>query len=252
MKVLATNLRHDGMTHREIAKELGIGVGTAHGWTRGINLSVEQKSAAYARLATRMWTPERRMALRESSKNRLAIYRSIRRHSREELLYKIVDFYNQNGRIPLKREFNMYREYKREFGGWNRAIRMAGFDANPELFAHKFKSSDGHSCDSFTERMIDNWLSDINLVHQRNWHYGDTKMTADFFLVPGIVIEFFGLAGTSSKYDQIIIRKRNFCRHSRLRLIEIYPEDIFPQNTLREKFLPLIKSSTLGPVLGHI
>jgi transposase-like protein len=252
MKIRASILRQDGMTHREIAKELGVGVGTAHEWTRGINLSVEQKAAAYIRLAARIWTPERRIALRESSKNRLAICRLIRQHSREELLYKIVNFYNQNGRIPLKREFNMYREYKREFGGWNRAIRMAGFDANPELFAHRFKSSDGHSCDSFTERIIDNWLSDNNFIHQKNWHYGDTKMTADFFLDPGTVIEFFGLAGTSSKYNQTIVRKREFCGRFGLRLIEIYPADIFPKNNLMEKFSPPINSSTPAPVLGRI
>lgn len=223
------------MTHREIAKELEISTGTAHEWTKGISLSQKQKVAVYNRIADRAWTPARRAALSKTSNIRLAPYRLLRKHTSEELLKKIVDFYENNGRIPLKREFNMYREYKRELGGWNRAIRMAGFNTNPELFAHKFKSKDGHSCDSFTEKIIDDWLLDNRIAHKRNWRYGDTKMTADFFLGPDIVLEFFGLAGVQRKYDVIISRKRKFCKYFKLRLLEIYPKDLFPNNLLSER-----------------
>ena len=72
-----------------------------------------------------------------------------KKYARDDLLRKITDFYAKNGRIPLKREFNMHREYKSRFGSWNSAIRAAGFEPNPELFAHKFKVNDGHPCDSF-------------------------------------------------------------------------------------------------------
>lgn len=242
IKRKARQLRRRGMTHREIARELRIGTGTAHEWTKGMSLSERQKSAMYARIADYSWTTERRNTLSQIAKVRFATYYALRLYTREELLQKIIDFYEKNGRIPLKREFNMYHQYKREFGGWNSAIRIAGFDTNPELFAHKFKSSDGHSCDSFTERIIDDWLSDNNIVHQRNWPYGDTKMTADFFIERNTVLEFFGLAGVQSKYDATIRKKRKFCNRSGLRLVEMYPRDLFPINRISDKLGSFLKS----------
>jgi hypothetical protein len=57
-------------------------------------------------------------------------------------------------------------------------------------------------------------------------------MTADFFIQPNIVVEFFGLAGVQKRYDARLERKRKFCVDNDFRLIEIYPKDIFPVNTL--------------------
>ncbi len=242
IKQKASQLRQAGRTHREIARELRIAIGTAYEWTKGMNLSRKQRVAVYKRNVARVWTEERRLAFSKASKIRLSQYQIPKKHTKESLVEKVVNFYKKNGRIPLKREFNMYKEYKREFGGWNRAIRTAGFNTNPELFAHKFKSSDGHSCDSFTEKIIDDWLLENEIVHQRNWHYGDTKMTADFFLDPDIVLEFFGLAGVQKKYDKIISRKRKFCERFGWKLVEIYPSDLFPRNCLPEKLSFLLRN----------
>jgi hypothetical protein len=60
-------------------------------------------------------------------------------------------------------------------------------------------------------------------------------MTADFFIEPNIVIEFFGLAGVQEKYDQLINAKREFCTCQNLELIELYPVDLFPKNHLPDK-----------------
>ncbi len=51
-------------------------------------------------------------------------------------------------------------------------------------------------------------------------------MTADFS-IGDARIEFFGLHGEMREYDQIIKRKRNFCKRTGLRLIELYPEKLF-------------------------
>ena len=128
----------------------------------------------------------------------------------------------------------MYHEYKRIFGSWNKAIRLAGFKSNPVLFAYKFKAKDGHFCDSFTEKIIDDWLYDQKIAHKRNFKYGSTKMTGDFFILPNKIIEFFGLAGVQNIYDKHIEAKRKFCKKASMDLIEIYPNDIFPINLLNE------------------
>ena len=59
-------------------------------------------------------------------------------------------------------------------------------------------------------------------------------MTADFFVQPNIIIEFFGLAGVQKNYDRIIKLKRQFCAKYNLKLVEIYPEDIFIKKSLPE------------------
>jgi hypothetical protein len=228
----ACELRRQGFTHREIVKELGISFGSASLWTKGIIITAEQKAAIQVRKNKRVWTAKLRSQFSEMAKARKFGRRQ--EYSKEELLRKIRDFYQQNHRIPLKRELNMYKVYQLRFGSWNGAIRAAGFETNPQLFAHKFTALDGHRCDSFTEKIIDDWLYGKGIPHQRNWRYGDTKMTADFFIEPDIVIEFFGLAGVQSKYDEISERKRMFCGERYIQLIEIYPENVFPQSHLSE------------------
>jgi len=51
-------------------------------------------------------------------------------------------------------------------------------------------------------------------------------MTSDFS-VGNVRIEYFGLAGEKRSYDTIIARKRKFCREAKLKLIELYPSDLF-------------------------
>lgn len=124
-----------------------------------------------------------------------------------------------------------YRAYLRLFGTWNNAIRMAGFEPNPVLFAKKFIAKDGHICDSLTERIIDDWLFKKNLKHKIHVPYPNSNMTADF-VVGDVYIEFFGLAGVVKKYDKLIKKKQMLCKKQNLTLIEIYPKDLFPVNRL--------------------
>ena len=224
IKEKAIQLRRAGQTHREIARTLHAACSTVHLWTKGVKLSEKQRMAILARAVAHAFPPERRARLSALAKLHWA---PPEKYTKEDLLKKITDFYERNGRIPLKREFNMFREYKRCFGGWNRAIRAAGFATNPELFAHKFTARDGHRCDSFTEMIIDNWLKEYEIKHERNWKYGTTKMTADFFIQPNIIVEFFGLAGVQKNYDKIVLRKKDFCERHGYELIALYPRDLF-------------------------
>ncbi len=204
------------------------GVRYANIWTKGIVLSPEQRREIQVRRHQRVWTLEDK----ERAAQRLRAFWFPIKYTREDLLRKIIQFREANGRIPLKREFNSFEVFKKEFGSWNNAIIAAGFDPNPVLFAKKFIAKDGHHCDSFTERIIDDWLFEKHIIHERHWRYGDTKMTADFFIQPNTIVEFFGLAGVQKHYDAIMEKKQEFCIKQKFRLIEIYPEDIFPVNTL--------------------
>lgn len=96
-------------------------------------------------------------------------------------------------------------------------------------------AKDGHLCDSISEVIIDNWLSDHNIGHIKNASYPNTHHKADW-AVRGVFIEYFGLAEDSPRYDRIISKKKLLCRRLGIPLVEIYPKDIYPHILLEQKF----------------
>jgi|GEM_PF-840983 len=232
-KKRAISLRKAGRTHREIERDLGIARSLIVQWTKGILLTEKQKQNIQKRKSEKVYTPKQRAKL-SAIRRAYVVLHPYRKYSAEELLRKTRNFNKVNGRMPLKRELNMYREYKRSFGSWNAAIRKAGFTPNPELFAHKFIAKDGHKCDSFTERIIDDWLFSRGIAHKRNVKYGNTKFTSDFLIKKNILIEFFGLAKVQKGYDANIDKKRKLAKKLKLHLLEVYPSDIYPTNRLAE------------------
>ncbi|MBU2530024.1 MAG: hypothetical protein KKD35_03195 [Elusimicrobia bacterium] len=225
IKENAQRLRKSGLTHREIARQLKISIGSAFLWTKEICLSEKQKEAIHKRKCQAMYTPQLRKKLSKMAKKNLSKFWK-KPYTSKELINKIQDFYKQNGRIPLKREFNAYATYGRHFGSWNDAIIKAGFKPNEVIFSKKFIANDGHTCDSFTEKIIDDWLFKNKIPHERHIKYRGTRMTADF-VVRDIIIEYFGLAGQSKHYDYLIQEKREYCRKRNIKLIELYPSRLF-------------------------
>ena len=51
-------------------------------------------------------------------------------------------------------------------------------------------------------------------------------MTVDF-VVGSVWVEYFGLAGSSEHYDQLIQKKKDLCKTSGIRLIALYPSELF-------------------------
>lgn len=235
LKRLTRQLRQEGKTHREISKICTISSSSAHLWTIGIILTKEQKEAIERRRNKPLMTPALKEQFRKNAKKYLKKIWDKNTYSRKELLRKIINFYTREGRIPLKKEFNMYRVYKNKFGSWNKAIKAAGFQPNEVIFSKKYIARDGHICDSFSEKIIDDWLSENGIIHQRNVPYTDTKMSADFG-VGDIKIEYFGLAGVNSKYDHLIAKKRFETKKNNHRLVEIYPSTLFASG-FKEFFL---------------
>jgi len=161
---------------------------------------------------------------------------------KEELIRKIEQFYQKNGRIPLKAEFKHYPSAMRTFGTWNKAVRAAGYATNPVLFAKKYIANDGHKCDSFAEKIIDDWFYTRKIPHQINVPYEGTKMTADF-KVNETLIEFFGLRGQLKSYDRLADKKEKLIKDRNLKIISLYPKDLFPKNHLNILFKSLLENT---------
>lgn len=230
-KQLARALRRSGLSHKDIAKQLAISSSSVLLWTKDIELSPEQKKILRNRWTISLQKIKPEQLKKSAIKNLSAYWKPT--PSNEELLKRLQKFYSTHGRIPLKREFNStYIQYLKRFGGWNNAIKLAGFEPHNVIFSKKHIAKDGHVCDSVAEKIVDDWLFKNNIPHERNVRYTNTKMTADF-AVDKAFIEYFGLAGESKSYDAVIERKRDFCSEHGLRLIEIYPKDLFP-NKLSE------------------
>lgn len=154
-----------------------------------------------------------------------------------DLISQMKGFVKKNGRIPFKQEFIHSHAARLRFGTWNRAIEAAGFRPNPVMFAKKYIAKDGDKCDSLAEKIIDDYLSREKIKHIKNFPYpGNKGFTVDF-KVGDFWIEFFGLSGGLKRYDELKERKLGLAKRHRLKIIEIYPEDIFPLS--KKKILPL-------------
>ncbi len=156
------------------------------------------------------------------------------------IISEIKHFYQQNDRIPLKMEFLHCKAARSRFGTWNKAIKAAGFKPNPVKFAKKYTAKDGHLCDSLSEKIIDDWLLLRKIPHERNVRYPNPKFTADF-KVKDFWIEFFGLHHELKSYDRLMKQKLKEIKENDLKLISIFPKDIFPKFKLDQVLLPLLK-----------
>jgi len=151
--------------------------------------------------------------------------------SKEQIIKEVRKFYLDNGRIPFKKEYFHWKAARSRFGTWNKAIKAAGLKPNPVKFAKKYIANDGHKCDSLSEKIIDDWLYARKIPHQRNIRYLGTDFTADF-KVMDVFIEFFGLSGELKTYDKLMKKKLKIIKDNRLKLISIYPKDLFPKSRL--------------------
>lgn len=155
---------------------------------------------------------------------------------KEIITNRIKEFYKINGRIPFKQEmWGIYNAVRKIFGTWNNAVIASGFKPNPVKFANKYIAKDGHKCDSMAEKIIDDWLFIRKIKHKTKIPYNHHRMTADF-KIGDTYIEFFGLQGKVESYDRLVKKKEALWREKNLKVIRVYPNDLFPENKLEKIF----------------
>lgn len=163
----------------------------------------------------------------------------------DDLIKKLQATAKRLGRAATKRELG-HEAYMciRAFGTWNKALIAAGLTPhrshNERMYKRKNTVAfDGHPCDSISEAIVDNWLTEHNIAHERNTAYPDTNHKADWRIGDNIFVEYFGLAKDSPRYDRSIAEKRMLCRKHGIRLFEIYPSDLYPVIKLENVFANL-------------
>lgn len=156
--------------------------------------------------------------------------------NRQRVVTEIRNFFKKYDRIPMKSELPALCSRGRHgFGTWNQAIQAAGFIPNEVIFSKKFTANDGHTCDSLSEKIIDDWLFARKIIHEIHVKYPwNNGMSADF-KVGEYWIEFFGLAGQLKRYDFLKSKKLKLTKQYNLKVIYLYLSDLFPVNMLNQK-----------------
>lgn len=148
-------------------------------------------------------------------------------------------FVLDNNRVPSQREHSLLLNFaRREFKTWNKMILHFGYTPmTKNLSKKRIKCSDGHIVDSVSEKIIDEFLTSHNISHEVHKRYNDSKLISDFFLTDhNVYVEYFGLDGEFVKYDENTQRKLKLFEDNDLKVITVYPKDLFPENKLSELF----------------
>lgn len=133
-----------------------------------------------------------------------------------------------------------YLPARKFFGTWNNAVREAGFDPNPVLFANHHLANDGHKCDSLAEKIIDDFLNERQVMHERNAPYPLGNYTVDF-KIGSLYVEYFGLSGELKKYDILKRQKLRIVRQYKIKLIEVYPKDLYKKDGLEQLYQRILQ-----------
>ena len=164
------------------------------------------------------------------------------KYTRDQIIQKIQKAAGKLGRVPAKRELkHISDKCAGIFGSWNKAIEATGLEPHRShdhrMYRRmKTKAKDGHVCDSISEAIIDNWLMENKIPHTRDAKYPTTNHKADWAIRNGkVFVEYFGLAKDSPRYDRGIKLKKRLCKRSGVKLVEIYPRDLYPAILLSAK-----------------
>lgn len=158
--------------------------------------------------------------------------------TKEDLIKWLNDFVANNGYVPTsKMNRRMNHLAIKNYGSWNNAIKELGYQPHSQKYKKGcFHCKDGHVADSISEMIVDNWLFENNIKHERRKKYPNSKKDCDFYLIESdIWLEYFGLANEDSSYDKNIIEKEKIAKENNLKLIGIKHEDLFPKINLQNK-----------------
>ena len=158
--------------------------------------------------------------------------------TRDDLTAWVHSFVQEHGYIPTSKISRKHHTAARHhFGSWNKMMTELGYTPYMQKYGKKaYKSKDGHISDSLAEVLIDNWLFEHGVAHERRKKYPNSKRNCDFYLVDyGVWMEYFGLAGEIEEYDEAIEEKRLLAKENDLPLVEIFADDLFPNFNLENK-----------------
>jgi hypothetical protein len=159
-------------------------------------------------------------------------------YTKEECISRIMDVAESLGRTPTTKEVErrLTAATARYFKTWNEAMTECGLSPHTEWIRRvRVSCKDGHVADSISEMVVDNWLFEHDLAHERNKAYPGSKMTCDFYLPSqNLWLEYFGLAGEHPHYDEVVEKKKGVVKALGLHFGFLVPVDLYPTRKIAE------------------
>ena len=109
---------------------------------------------------------------------------------------------------------------------------------------------DGHTCDSYSEIIIDDFLFSNKIDHRRDvqLNFGNVKCRPDFILNNGYLIEVLmtdyrerGHKGRHKYYIGRYLKKKKAYLENHFKVIEIFPKDLIDKTLLDKKLITIAK-----------
>ena len=126
-----------------------------------------------------------------------------------------------------------YKVYLKRFDSWLRALILAGvLEEGTQQTSRGIRciAADGHECLSLAEKIVDDWLTDHNISHEKEPFYpyhvrlNPSGMRADW-KVNDILIEYAGLM-SEPEYAAKMETKKELAKEFGFSLIVIRPDDL--------------------------
>ena len=142
--------------------------------------------------------------------------------------------------------------YAQVYGDWFKAVVASGYLGEKGLlktrYGYRVIAKDGCVCNSLAEKIVDDWLHDNHIEHEKEPSYprivrelAGANFRADW-RVGDIYIEYFGLQ-TEKSYALKTSAKILFCQVSKITLIPLFPGDEYK---LDRTLLPHLEKNGLG------
>ena len=170
-------------------------------------------------------------------------------YDKDLILQQLKDVAKEIGRTPLYSELCSLglpseKTFDRLFGSYRKAVIEAELPINAKLWGKAVVkyALNGEVCYSTSELAITNFLISHNIPYIKEPFYKDyidderCKFKRADWKVGEYFIEYFGLTGVS-EYDKKTKEKIQICQDNNIKLIEIYPKDMF---NLEAKFQMLL------------
>jgi hypothetical protein len=153
---------------------------------------------------------------------------------------KYIDF------VKLQKQTFSPYEYKFAYGSWLNAIIASGYlginNIKKNTYGYRVIAEDGHSCNSLSEKIIDDWLFNNKIEHIKEPKYPKcivdimgANVKADW-LIEDTYIEYFGLQN-EKEYAKKSSSKILSCEINGIKLIPLYPGDEYHLEKLLKDFI---------------
>lgn len=163
---------------------------------------------------------------------------------------KLNELINEFGSFPSEKELL----FRGEWAIKNRLCNKYGSIVKAKL-AYGYndgiiQAKDGHFCDSFSEKIVDDYLFGCSIAHKRGVKltFADVKAVPDFIVSNNVIIEVLycdyrlpPINKIEEKYIARYLKKRNAYLENNIILVEVFPNDLKSTGALGEKLYPILR-----------